>query len=108
PTTYVIEAGSATTRSDLANFRTNSVALTFTAGGVANGTYYVRVRAANSAGVSAPSNEAVLTVGSSAPGTLSELIQRFTFRAQSGVIPVGSTMSQAFSQQHADHANLVW
>ena len=108
PTTYVIEAGSATTRSDLANFRTNNTAISFTANGVANGSYYVRVRAANAAGAGAASNETLLTVGSAAPGTLLELIQRFTYRAQSGVVPVGSTFSQAFSQQHADHANLVW
>jgi Fibronectin type III domain len=61
---YIIEAGSTRGSADLANFSTNSTATTFSATGVGNGTYYVRVRAANSAGVSGPSNEAILVVSS--------------------------------------------
>ena len=60
---YIVEAGSALGRVDLANFDTGSPATTLTAPDVPPGTYYVRVRSKNSAGVSAPSNETVLTVG---------------------------------------------
>lgn len=70
PSDYVIEAGSATSLSDLANFSTGNTATTFSASGVGTGRYYVRVRSANAAGRSAPSSEAVLVVGgvcSSAP-----------------------------------------
>jgi Tol biopolymer transport system component len=71
PTTYVIEAGSAPGLIDAANFSTNSAATTFSA--LVNGpaVFFVRVRAANSAGVSEPSNEVVVRVGtvaSAVPG----------------------------------------
>jgi hypothetical protein len=69
PTTYAIEAGTAPTSSNLANFPTGNTALSFAAGGVPDGTYYVRVRASNAVGVGPPSNEATLVVGcTSAPG----------------------------------------
>jgi hypothetical protein len=71
PTSYIIEAGSTTDAADLANFSTGSTATSFSANGVGAGTYYLRVRASNGAGVGAASNEAVLTVGGSgcsAPG----------------------------------------
>lgn len=61
-TTYVIEAGSAPGLTDLANFPTGNLATTFTATNVPNGVYFVRVRSANAAGVSAPSNEATVIV----------------------------------------------
>ena len=64
---YVIEAGSATGLSNLANFNTGSTLTTFSTSGVATGTYFVRLRAANSVGVNGPSNEVVVTVGG-APG----------------------------------------
>src|SRR6185295_6817092 len=54
--------------SNLAAFSTGSTATSFSAGGVGNGTYYIRVRASNAAGLSSPSNEARLVVG---PGTCS-------------------------------------
>lgn len=62
--TYVIEAGSATGLANLASIVTNSSSPSFSAKGVANGTYYVRVRAQNAAGTSPPSNEIAVVVGS--------------------------------------------
>jgi peptidase C25-like protein len=63
PQSYWIDAGSSTGLSDLASFSTGSVATAFVVPGVPAGTYYVRVRAANASGTSAPSNEAVVFVG---------------------------------------------
>jgi hypothetical protein len=68
PTFYIIEAGSAPGRSDLADFSTGAAAPSFSTSGVGAGTYFVRVRAANAQGVSAPSSEAVLIVGAGASG----------------------------------------
>jgi hypothetical protein len=104
---YVIEAGTASGLANLASFSTGNTATTFSASGVGNGTYYVRVRASNSAGISSPSNEAVLVVGSTActtapgsPGNLSGTVSAsgtvvFTWTAASGtptsyVIEAGS------------------
>jgi hypothetical protein len=63
PTAYIIEAGSSPGLANLANFSTGSTATTFSAGGVGAGSYYVRVKAINAAGASAPSNESLLIVG---------------------------------------------
>ena len=60
---YLIEAGSAPGLSNLASVSTGNAGTLFSAGGVPVGTYYVRVRAANAAGSSSPSNEVVLQVG---------------------------------------------
>ncbi len=69
PTTYVVEAGSRPGLADLARVSTSTTATSLSASGVPNGTYYLRVRAANPGGQGPPSNEAVLTVGcTGAPG----------------------------------------
>jgi Tol biopolymer transport system component len=68
PTSYTVEAGAAPGLSNLANFSTGSTATSFIGNGVASGTYYVRVRATNLVGASAPSNEALLQVGPPPPG----------------------------------------
>ena len=75
-TGYVIEAGSSPGAANLANFGTGSTATTFSASSVAAGTYYVRIRASNSGGVSAPSNEVTLIVGAgcAAPSNLSAAV----------------------------------
>jgi hypothetical protein len=60
---YVIEAGSVPGASDLAAFDTQSPATSYTAFGVGNGTYYVRLRGSNGCGGrSAASNEIVVNV----------------------------------------------
>src|SRR3954471_7802828 len=54
-TSYVIEAGSAPGLADLANFVTGSTVTSFSATGIGNGTYYVRVRAQTAAATSGAS-----------------------------------------------------
>ena len=66
-TAYRVEAGAGPGLANLANFSTGSTATTFNASGVADGMYHLRVRATNSIGTSAPSNEAILAVGCSGP-----------------------------------------
>lgn len=65
-TTYLIEAGSGPGLANLANVTTNNTATSFSASGVGNGTYFIRIRAQNAGGTSAASNESTLVVGSSA------------------------------------------
>ena len=62
PTLYVVQAGSSSGLSNLANVDTGSTATSFVATGVGAGTYFVRVLSQNAAGQSAASNEAVITV----------------------------------------------
>ena len=66
PTTYVIEAGSRPGRADVTVFEVAAIAQPrLHVAAVPAGTYYVRVRASNSAGISEPSNEIVVSVGNS-------------------------------------------
>lgn len=76
PTSYVLEAGTAAGLANLANFDTGNASTSFTASDIANGTYFVRVRAKNAAGVGATSNEAVVTI---TQGGSSGLVLRTSF-----------------------------
>jgi hypothetical protein len=62
-TSYVLQAGSASGLSNLANSNTGSTATVYVASGVGAGTYFVRVASANGSGQSGPSNEITVTVG---------------------------------------------
>jgi predicted phage tail protein len=66
-TEYVIEAGSGPGLANLATVDTGSTATSFIATQVGAGTYFVRVRAANAAGHSAPSNEVIFAIGCAGP-----------------------------------------
>lgn len=65
PTAYMIEAGAVSGSANLANFSTGNTVTSYATTGVPDGTYYVRVRSAGSAGIGPPSDEAALVV----PGT---------------------------------------
>jgi hypothetical protein len=69
PTSYIIQAGSSSGTANLADFSTGSRTTTFSASGIANGLYYLRVLATDGVTVGPASNEAILQVGvcSSAP-----------------------------------------
>jgi hypothetical protein len=60
PSSYTLEAGSRFGTTDLTNSDLGSAATTRTLRGVAPATYYMRVRAKNACGISAPSNEIVV------------------------------------------------
>ncbi|MBM3780043.1 MAG: choice-of-anchor D domain-containing protein [Acidobacteria bacterium] len=60
---YVLEAGLAPGRSDIASLHVTD-GTRFVVGGVPNGRFFVRVRSANSFGASGPSNEVEVLVGS--------------------------------------------
>jgi predicted phage tail protein len=62
PTTYIVEAGSAPSLSNVANVAIPSSVAGFATTGVPAGVYYVRVRAANGWGIGAASNEVVVIV----------------------------------------------
>ena len=84
--TYVIEAGSASGLANLAVVTTNSTATTFSASGVGDGTYYVRLRARNAAGTGAASNEAILVVGAAACTSAPNAPSGLTSTVTSGTI----------------------
>jgi predicted phage tail protein len=63
PRSYIIEAGSYSGGTDVAAFDLRSLATSFRADSVPPGTYYVRLRAKNACGLSAPSNEVAVVVG---------------------------------------------
>jgi predicted phage tail protein len=68
PASYILEAGSAAGASNVIVYALGSAATSYTAPGVGPGTYFVRVRAVNAFGTSAPSNEIAFTIGNgSAP-----------------------------------------
>jgi hypothetical protein len=62
PSSYVVEAGSRSGRSDLAAIDTNSIETRFVATSVPAGDYVARVRAVNAVGAGLPSNEVRVTV----------------------------------------------
>ncbi|MBI3402475.1 MAG: fibronectin type III domain-containing protein [Acidobacteria bacterium] len=90
PTTYELDAGSSSGASNLATVATGSTLTSFSANNVANGTYYVRVRAANGANLSPASNEVVVTVGST---TSASLTGRWLGLSPDGLIIDASTGS---------------
>jgi hypothetical protein len=67
PTSYLVEAGSASGASNLAQFNTGSALATLTVTNVPAGTYFVRIRAVNADGAGPPSNEIIVGVGSGGP-----------------------------------------
>jgi hypothetical protein len=67
PTSYVVEAGSFSGASNITVFDTGSAATSLTVNNVPPGTYFVRVRGKDAAGIGPASNEVTVVVGGSGP-----------------------------------------
>lgn len=94
PTSYVVQAGSSSGLSNLANVDTGSTAPSFVATGVGAGTYFVRVLSVNAAGQSAASNEAVITVAAtSCSFTVSPAAATFAANGGDGAFTVTASAS---------------
>jgi hypothetical protein len=96
PTSYVVEAGTTSGATNVVAFDTLSTATTFMAPGIPNGTYFVRIRARNTAGTSAPSNEITISSGSGGcapgpPGTLNAAVTGANVTFQWGAAAGGPT-----------------
>ena len=84
PTSYIVEASSSPGGSaNLASLNTGNAQTTLTVPRVPPGVYYVRVRAVDSSGPSAPSNEVQVTVGTSGGGACPSAPQNLTNASQS-------------------------
>lgn len=113
---YVIEAGSASGRSDLAQLVIAGASTSIAVSDVARGVYYVRVRAVTDAGLGAPSNEVVVSVGAALPaqlpGTPSNLIatvegDTVTLRWTSGGASSGFLIEAGSAPGRADLASVA-
>jgi hypothetical protein len=101
PTGYTLFASTTPGGVPIATVPVAGTSISFT--NVPNGTYYVRVRASNAQGTSAPSAEVILTVG---PPTASSLVPLINaWRARAGVAPVVEEPS--WSAGAALHARYV-
>src|SRR5207253_1056105 len=67
PSSYLVQAGSSAGLTDIASFDTGGVATSLTVLSVPSGTYFVRLRAVNGAGISEPSNDVQAIVAGSVP-----------------------------------------
>jgi hypothetical protein len=67
PTSYALQAGSNPGLANFANVNLGNGGRTFSTSGVPSGTYYVRVYARNACGLSPPSNELTIFVGTAQP-----------------------------------------
>jgi hypothetical protein len=85
PTSYVVQAGSSPNAANLANFDTNSTALSLVASNVPPGSYFVRVYARNgSCALSAASNEVLLSIGNAPAGWSGAVVCRVAITGPSG------------------------
>jgi len=80
PTSYLLQAGSASGLTDLVNTTTESAFPTLTATNVPGGTYFFRVLAQSAAGTSAASNEIAVSVGAGVRASV-------TVRAEACTVP---------------------
>jgi len=100
PTSYVLEAGSTTGQTNLANFDTGTTLPSFIADDVPSGTYYVRVRGKNAAGIGPPSNEIVVPVvgcagALGAPTGLAAIVAGYTVML-TWTAPVGTCLPTSY------------
>ncbi|MBI3492729.1 MAG: hypothetical protein HY047_13270 [Acidobacteria bacterium] len=120
PTGYLIEAGSSSGKADLASLNTGNASTTFSASGIANGLYYVRVSPTSGSTTGLASNEAVLQVGACssappAPTNLNVAITGSTFviawtpssRATSYILDAGSSAGASNLAAAYDITNAV-
>jgi hypothetical protein len=112
PTSYVVEAGTTSGATNVVAYDMLSTATTFMAPGIPNGTYFVRIRARNAAGTSAPSNEITITGGSGGcapgpPGTLSVTVAGPNVTFQWGAAAGGPTSYVLEAGTSPGSSNLV-